>query len=75
MNPRQMAEVKSEKHEQKQRNTHTHTHTHTRGQNIPKKIKYQSDLASERKQKWYQPIKDKTNKNTKQKARPKQSSK
>ena len=55
--------------------THTHTHTHTQGQNIPKKIKYQSDLASERKQKWYQPIKDKTNKNTYQKARPKQSSK
>ena len=28
MNPRQMAKIKSEKHEQKQ-GTHTHTHTHT----------------------------------------------
>ena len=36
MNPRQMAKVKSEKHEQKQRNTHTHTQPkHTKENKVP----------------------------------------
>ena len=76
MNPRQMVKLKSDKQTNRNKSqgtyiypgTYTHTHTHTHPKQTKESKVQESESVSKGSQKWYQPIKSKTNRKKKTKA-------